>query len=55
MIKIKTCCDYNIKRHIDCEDVFNPKINGVIATNVIFGLVAISYQVSLKIVKGIPY
>ena len=52
--KIKNCCDYNIKRHIDCEDVFNDKINGVIVTNVIFGLIAISYQVSLKIVAKIP-
>ena len=52
---LKDCCGSDVKRHINCEDIFENRINGVIITNIIFGIIAISYQVTLKVVKKIPY
>ena len=55
VLKLRDCCGSDVKRHINCKDIFNNNVIGVVISNIIFGIIAISYQVTLKIVTKIPY
>ena len=53
--RINHCCDVPVSRHISCSDVFHEKTDWIIILSVIFGLIAIIYQIVVKIVKRNPY
>ena len=53
--KINHCCDTPVSKHISCYDVFNEKTDLIIILSVIFGLIAIIYQIVVKIVTRNPW
>ena len=53
--RINHCCDSASSRHLSCYDVFHKKTDWIIILSVIFGLIAIIYQIVVKIVTRNPW
>ena len=50
IFSLRDCCD-----HLDCSDYFGDRVYGIVASNIIFLIIAIINKVYIKMNKGILY